>query len=76
MSKSVTAFLKTDEAIEAAEYSGNSHIHDFSPDSDSHIHGRVARSFSGVYTVDEVVALLADLWRVQAAYDNWAARYR
>lgn len=63
----VRDFLKTDRARSVAEASGNSVLCDFSPDSD----GRVARSFSGAYTVDEVKALLDDLQRVQAAYDAW-----
>ena len=67
MKKTVTAFLKTEAFKAAARYSGNSDPRDFSPDSD----GRVARAFGGAYTVDEVRALLADLERVQAAYDAW-----
>jgi hypothetical protein len=67
--KTIKAFLLTDEARAAAEYSGNSQLSDFSPDDD----GRVARHFNGEYTVLEVKALLEDLERVQAAYDKWSA---
>lgn len=66
--KSVTEFLKTEEAKAAANLTGNSTIADFRPDSD----GRVGLHFNGHYTVDEVQALLLDLKAVQAAYEHWA----
>lgn len=65
--KSVTTFLKTEEFKVAAGVSGNSSACDFSADSD----GRVARQFSGGYTVEEVRALLRDLEYVQNAYEAW-----
>jgi hypothetical protein len=67
MNTSVSAFLKTEQFENAAHISGNSQPDDFSADSD----GRVARSFSGDYTVDEVLALLRDLQHVQKTYDHW-----
>ncbi len=67
---SVTAFLQTEEFESAAGVSGNSSACDFTADSD----GRVARSFGGGYTVDEVRALLRDLEHVQAAYESWVKR--
>jgi hypothetical protein len=45
--------------------SGHSTAADFTYDSD----GRVARDFSGAYSVDEVRAILGDLERVQAAFN-------
>jgi hypothetical protein len=66
--RTVSRFLRTAVAAAAAGHSGNSRIEDFSPDSD----GRVGRTFSGAYTVEEVRALLADLERVQRAYVVWA----
>jgi hypothetical protein len=68
--KTVTAFLLTEIFQDAARHSGNSQPADFRPDSD----GRISRAFSGDYTVDEIRALLADLERVQAAYDAWQTR--
>lgn len=61
----VSAWLKTAAAADAANVSGNTTIRDYQPDSD----GRIGLKFGGAYTVDEVRALLRDLEHVQAAYD-------
>ena len=68
--RSLTAFLKSEAFRDAASYSGNSDPAQFAADSD----GRVGIGFGGHYTVDEVKAKLADLERVQNAFDMWAAR--
>lgn len=65
--RTVTAFLQTEEFEKASHCSGNSEPADFKADSD----GRVARTFGGAYTVEEVRALLHDLEHVQAACDRW-----
>jgi hypothetical protein len=63
----ITKFLQTDMARRAAEHSGYSTIGDFQADSD----GRVGIAMDGHYTVDEMRAKLADVERVQQAYEAW-----
>lgn len=61
----IKEFLTTAVAVEAANYSGNSSIHSFVPDSD----GRIGVTMSGSYTVEEMRAKLADLEHIQHAFN-------
>jgi hypothetical protein len=67
---SISEFLKSPAARKAAEFSGYSSIDDFSADSDY----RIGLRFNGSYTIAEVRTLLADLERVQDAYELFRAR--
>ena len=69
--KTFAAFLASDAGQKAVHTSGNSREEDYRLDDNAEL---VGRSFSGHYTLPEVLALLEDLKIVQAAWDVWNPR--
>jgi len=60
--------MRTRAFHEACNYSGNVRPDSFAPDDNADLIGLY---FGGHYTVPEVAALLADLQRVQSAFEKW-----